>query len=75
MPPHSGTPPPPPPLLPKPTKIHHTLYADTGRGRGRQGRTVLHAAALAGPARMVSFLLEVGADPTLPDDAGKVRGP
>uniref|UniRef100_A0A6U2FIA4 Vms1-associating treble clef domain-containing protein n=1 Tax=Hemiselmis andersenii TaxID=464988 RepID=A0A6U2FIA4_HEMAN len=40
--------------------------------RNSIGRTPLHAAALGGPARVVGFLLDLGADPTLRDDAGKV---
>lgn len=36
------------------------------------GRTPLHLAALNGPARIVGFLLELGSDPTIKDDAGKV---
>ena len=38
--------------------------------RGREGRTALHGAAMAGHADIVAALLDAGADPALRDDDG-----
>mmetsp|Transcript_13834 Transcript_13834/g.21980 ORF Transcript_13834/g.21980 Transcript_13834/m.21980 type:complete len:218 (-) Transcript_13834:142-795(-) len=46
--------------------------ADVNEAEPHKGRTLLHRAAFTGPPRLIYLLLELGANPTLADFAGRM---